>query len=85
VILLDPRYFRSPLRPTDERGTPGKERCLPDPDPAKTKLDDAQWRWLDERLREPAEIRIIVAWLYAMAPVKPRHEAILRISERAGQ
>jgi PhoD-like phosphatase len=35
VVLLDTRSFRSPLRRTDERGVPGKERYLPDPDPAK--------------------------------------------------
>ena len=49
VILLDMRWFRSPLKPTDQRGAPGKERYLPDPDPAKTMLGDAQWAWLAER------------------------------------
>src|SRR3712207_7177711 len=48
VILLDTRYFRSPLRPTDQRDAPGKERYLPDDDPAKTMLGEAQWAWLAE-------------------------------------
>jgi alkaline phosphatase D len=61
VILLDTRYFRSPLRPTDQPGAPGKERYIPDDDPAKTILGEAQWAWLAERLREPAELRLIVS------------------------
>jgi alkaline phosphatase D len=61
VILLDTRWFRSPLKPTDRRDAPGRERYLPDPDPAKTMLGEAQWRWLEARLREPAEVRLIVS------------------------
>jgi alkaline phosphatase D len=59
VILLDTRTFRSPLRPTDERDAPGKERYLPDPSPDKTMLGAAQWRWLEEVLKEPADLRLI--------------------------
>ncbi len=61
VIALDTRWFRSPLKPTDARDAPGRERYLPDPDPAKTLLGDVQWRWLEERLREPADLRLIVS------------------------
>jgi alkaline phosphatase D len=61
VIMLDTRYFRSPLKPTDQRNAPGKERYLPDLDPAKTMLGEAQWAWLAERLREPAELRLVVS------------------------
>ena len=67
VILLDTRFFRSPLKPTDERGAPGKERYLPDDDPAKTMLGDAQWAWLAERLREPAALRLIVSSIQVLA------------------
>ena len=59
VILLDTRSFRSPLRPTDERDAPGKERYLPDPSPDKTMLGAAQWRWLEAVLQEPADLRLI--------------------------
>ena len=38
VILLDVRWFRSPLKITDKRGAAGKQRYLPDLDPAKTML-----------------------------------------------
>jgi alkaline phosphatase D len=67
VILLDTRTFRSPLVATDRRGAPGKERYLPDPDPAKTMLGEAQWAWLGERLREPAELRLIVSSVQVLA------------------
>lgn len=67
VILLDTRSFRSPLRPTDRRDAPGRERYLPDPDPAKTMLGEAQWRWLEDRLREPAELRLIVSSIQVLA------------------
>jgi alkaline phosphatase D len=61
VIGLDARWFRSPLKITDQRGKPGKERYVPDADPAKTMLGDAQWRWLGEQLRQPADLRLIVS------------------------
>ncbi len=61
VILLDGRWFRSPLKPTDQRGAPGKERYLPDPDASKTMLGEAQWRWLEAQLGQPAELRLIVS------------------------
>jgi alkaline phosphatase D len=67
VILLDTRSFRSPLLPTDEQGAPGKERYLPDPDPAKTMLGAAQWAWLRDQLRQPAELRLIVSSIQVLA------------------
>jgi alkaline phosphatase D len=67
VILLDTRFFRSPLKPTDQRGAPGRERYLPDDDPTKTMLGEAQWAWLVDRLREPAEVRLIVSSIQVLA------------------
>lgn len=61
IIGLDTRWFRSPLRPTDHRGAAGRERYLPDPDAGKTMLGEAQWRWLEARLREPADLRLLVS------------------------
>jgi alkaline phosphatase D len=61
ILGLDTRWFRSPLKITDERGKPGKERYLPDADPAKTMLGEEQWRWLAEQLRQPADLRLIVS------------------------
>ena len=67
VILLDTRSFRSTLRPTDQRNAPGKERYLPDDDPSKTVLGEAQWAWLAEELRKPAELRLILSSIQALA------------------
>jgi alkaline phosphatase D len=61
LIGLDTRWFRSPLKVTDQRGAPGKERYLPDPDPGKTMLGEAQWHWLDQQLRLAADVRVIVS------------------------
>jgi alkaline phosphatase D len=67
IILLDTRSFRSHLRPTDERHALGKEAYLPDPDPSKTMLGEAQWTWLAEQLRAPAELRLLVSSVQVLA------------------
>lgn len=67
VIMLDTRYFRSPLKPTDEPNARGKERWLPDADPAKTMLGEAQWAWLEEELKKPAELRLLVSSIQVMS------------------
>lgn len=54
VIGLDLRWFRSPLNAP-------RAPYSPDPDPAKTMLGDAQWRWLEEQLRQPADVRLLVS------------------------
>lgn len=60
IILLDTRYFRGPLKPKPR--VPGKgTRYLPNPDTSVTMLGEAQWKWLDEQLRLPAEVRIIAS------------------------
>jgi alkaline phosphatase D len=67
IILLDTRWFRSALRITDQRGAPGRERYLPDDDPTKTMLGEAQWAWLRGCLEEPAELRLIVSSVQVLA------------------
>jgi alkaline phosphatase D len=67
IILLDTRWFRSPLTKTDQRGAKGKERYLQDWDADKTMLGDAQWRWLAAELRKPADLRLIVTSIQLMA------------------
>ncbi len=52
VILLDTRWSRSPLLGE-------KQHYRPDPDPAATILGAAQWAWLAEQLRVPAEVRLL--------------------------
>ncbi len=67
IIMLDTRYFRSPLKATDEMGAPGKERYLPDNDPSKTMLGDQQWAWLEGELRKPAKHRLLVSSIQVVA------------------
>ena len=65
VILLDTRYFRSTLK----KKVPYKSS---DPyqgnrDPSTTILGEAQWRWLGEQLRVPAEVRLLVSSIQVVA------------------
>jgi len=61
VILLDTRYFRSPLKkwPEGDRKTMGP--YAPNRDPGATMLGEAQWKWLAEQLEVPAELRIVAS------------------------
>lgn len=52
VIMLDTRYFRSPLKKSGRV-------YVPNEDPKATMLGEAQWKWLGEQLRKPAEVRLI--------------------------
>ncbi len=67
VILLDLRWFRDPFKPTDQRGAPGKQVYLPDPDPIRTMLGTAQWSWLEAELKKPAELRLLVSSIQVLA------------------
>lgn len=68
VILLDTRYFRDPLVPTDQRNVPGKERYIPHPPSADADiLGAAQWAFLEEELRRPADLRLIVSSIQVIA------------------
>ena len=67
VILLDTRWFRSPLKRSPKPGAPGMERYLPDPDPSKTMLGPNQWRWLERRLSEQADVRVLVSSIQVLA------------------
>jgi alkaline phosphatase D len=61
VLLLDTRYFRSRLRYSNHKPIPGGGPYEPDADPEATLLGPAQWAWLEERLREPAELRVVAS------------------------
>jgi len=67
IIMLDTRFFRSDLKATDEFGAKGRERYVPDVDPAKTMLGDAQWAWLREELKKPADLRLLVSSIQVIA------------------
>lgn len=63
IILLDTRYFKGPFllaeRPEGVGGSLGK--FAPNDDPSVTLLGPAQWAWLEEQLRQPADIRFIAS------------------------
>lgn len=66
IILLDTRYFRSPLR----RRVPANRALGPyvaNTDPRATLLGEEQWRWLEMQLKMPAEIRIIASSIQVVA------------------
>ena len=65
VIILDTRYFRSPLRkeprPPAEWVDGVRGSYVPSDHSADTLLGDAQWQWLESALREPADVRLILS------------------------
>jgi alkaline phosphatase D len=67
IILLDTRWFRSSLTRPLIPGLPGQERYIPDDSPEKTMLGAAQWQWIEEQLRQPAQIRLIYSGIQVLA------------------
>ncbi len=63
LILLDTRMFRSPLKkdPANPKVT------IPNTDADATVLGEGQWAWLERRLREPAEIRVVISSIQLIA------------------
>lgn len=61
VVLLDTRYFRSPLKkvPKDKAMLGGS--YVPADDTSTTMLGAAQWAWLAQVLQQPADLRFIVS------------------------
>lgn len=68
VILLDTRYFRDPLLPTDQPNAPGKERYIPHSASSNADvLGAAQWAFLEEELKKPADLRLIISSIQVIA------------------
>jgi alkaline phosphatase D len=65
IILLDTRWFRSPLVAPEVR--PRYGRYVPTEDRSTTILGEAQWAWLAERLREPAQVRLVASSIQVVA------------------
>lgn len=74
VILMDTRYFRSKLK-KDTRPLPGTRIVpyLPNTDPEATMLGADQWKWLEEQLEQPAELRLLISSIQVIADEHP-HE-----------
>ena len=63
VILLDTRMFRSQLK----KDPANLKVNIPHSDPGATVLGEGQWAWFERRLREPAEIRVVVSSIQFIA------------------
>lgn len=64
IILLDTRYFRSPLKRGERRvGGP----YYPSTAPEKTMLGKAQWKWLEKQLQRPADVRLLITSIQCLA------------------
>ncbi len=61
IILLDTRYFRDPLIRHDLDVPAHLGRYGPNPDRSATLLGEAQWAWLEAKLKEPAALRLIAS------------------------
>lgn len=67
IILLDTRYFRSALKELPKlQRIAGKGPYVPDDRAELTTLGEAQWKWLAEELKKPAEVRIIASSVQAV-------------------
>lgn len=66
IILLDTRYFRGPLQ-ICKNCAPNQGRYEPSVDKTSPMLGEAQWKWLEEQLRIPAQVRIIVSSIQVVA------------------
>lgn len=64
VIMLDTRYYRSPLKEK-----PGMEDKAMDyiPQDEGTVLGQNQWEWLEAQLKRPADVRFIVSSIQLVA------------------
>ncbi len=60
IILLDTRWFRDALHRAP-LSLPGRGRYVPTPDETATMLGEPQWAWLEEQLRKPADLRLLVS------------------------
>ena len=61
LILLDTRSFRSPLKKSAKKRACPPTSTVANTDPGATVLGEAQWRWLETELSEPADLRIIAS------------------------
>jgi alkaline phosphatase D len=66
ILLLDTRYFRSPLK-KKAKYVPSEGPYVPSPDPNATLLGEAQWQWLGQQLRVPARVRLLVSSIQVVA------------------
>lgn len=66
VILLDTRWFRSPLKPANDPANP-KKKYVANEDKGASLLGEEQWHWLERQLLKPANVRIVVSSIQFVA------------------
>ncbi len=72
VIMLDTRYFRSELVQAEQPAPGSRVRpYIPAEGPDTTMLGEAQWSWLEEQLRQPAEVRILGSSIQVLSDEHP--------------
>lgn len=74
VIMLDTRYFRSKLKRADRPDFASGIRVppyLPNTDAGATMLGEEQWKWFEEQLKQPAEVRLIGSSVQAVHDEHP--------------
>ncbi len=69
IILLDTRTFRSPVLKIKSSAIVGQGKYAPDKEINKTILGSAQWRWLEEKLRIPVDIRLLISSIQVISDV----------------
>jgi len=70
LILLDARYFRSPLKKGFQPREPGdgyRGLYTANNDANTTMLGKAQWQWLEKQLQVPARLRFIASGVQVIA------------------
>jgi alkaline phosphatase D len=67
VIVLDTRYFRSPLKKKAVKPPQGEGPYEPSSDTKATMLGEAQWQWLETQLKAPAKVRVLMTSIQVVA------------------
>lgn len=71
VILLDTRYHRSPIKKAPFDPKTRISAAIPNTDPGATFLGDEQWKWLEEQLKKPAEVRLLASSIQVISDDHP--------------
>lgn len=66
IILLDARYFRSPLKKR-AKTVPGTGPYVADTSKDAVLLGEQQWAWLEQQLKQPARLRLIGSGIQVVA------------------
>lgn len=67
IIMLDTRYYRSPLKKNPDFNQENKQMFLPSTNKRDTMLGEEQWHFLEAQLRKPANLRLVVSSVQLIA------------------